>query len=264
MKTFLRKIFVLVAVLVATTTVLNLTPSLTPEVSATTCDYFLGMPSWNCNANLEPSNQTEIIDMIVMIAANIFTCITVAAAYLVLGYVIYGGYLYIFSSGDPGKAANGRKTLTRAFIGLAIVAAANIILTTIRVAFGASFTANCLNGAADGCIDEQTLVTNTIGWIIGVAGIVAAIFVVIGGISYITSAGDAGKLQKAKNTILYACIGLVIVGLSQLIVSFVSGIIRDSTSAPAAPEPETSLEVSLPSRLALAEFAKDNNQKGVL
>lgn len=58
-------------------------------------------------------------------------------------------------------------------------------------------------------------------------GVVAVIVIVIGGVSYMTSSGDAGKLQKAKNTILYACIGLVICvlafGIVNLTISIVSG-----------------------------------------
>lgn len=65
---------------------------------------------------------------------------------------------------------------------------------------------------------------------IGIAGVVSAIFLVIGGVGYITSSGDANKLQKSKNTITYALIGLAIVGLSEIIVSVVSGIISNGTT----------------------------------
>ena len=43
----------------------------------------------------------------------------------------------------------------------------------------------------------------------------------IGGVGYMTSSGDAGKVKKAKDTILYGVIGLVIVALSFAIVNFV-------------------------------------------
>ena len=53
------------------------------------------------------------------------------------------------------------------------------------------------------------------------SGIVAVIVIIIGGIGYMTSSGDAGKVKKAKDTILYGVIGLVIVALSFAIVNFV-------------------------------------------
>ena len=54
-----------------------------------------------------------------------------------------------------------------------------------------------------------------------IVGVVAVIMIIIGGLKYITSGGDSGNVTGAKNTILYAVIGLVIVALSQFIVRFV-------------------------------------------
>jgi hypothetical protein len=54
-----------------------------------------------------------------------------------------------------------------------------------------------------------------------VVGVVAVIMIIIGGLKYITSGGDSGNVSGAKNTILYAIIGIVIVALSQFIVRFV-------------------------------------------
>lgn len=54
-----------------------------------------------------------------------------------------------------------------------------------------------------------------------IVGIVAVIMIIIGGLKYITSGGDSGNITGAKNTILYAIIGLVVVALAQFIVRFV-------------------------------------------
>ncbi len=54
-----------------------------------------------------------------------------------------------------------------------------------------------------------------------VVGVVSVIMIIIGGFKYITSNGDSGSVGGAKNTILYAIIGLVIVALAQVIVNFV-------------------------------------------
>ncbi len=56
-----------------------------------------------------------------------------------------------------------------------------------------------------------------------VVGIIAVIMIIIGGVKYITSNGDAGNVTGAKNTILYAIIGLIVVALAQTIVFFVLG-----------------------------------------
>ena len=57
--------------------------------------------------------------------------------------------------------------------------------------------------------------------VIGVIGFVAVAFIIFGGFQYTTSAGDPGKVKKAKDTILYGIIGLVVSMLAYAIVNFV-------------------------------------------
>jgi hypothetical protein len=45
--------------------------------------------------------------------------------------------------------------------------------------------------------------------------------VMIGGVKYITSNGNSEKASSAKDTIMYAVIGLVVVAIAQIIVAFV-------------------------------------------
>ena len=78
-------------------------------------------------------------------------------------------------------------------------------------------------GAATDLYPMIQLILNMVFTIIGV---VAVIMIVIGGVNYTTSQGDSAKVQKAKNTIMYGIIGLVIVLLSFAIVNFVlSGLL---------------------------------------
>lgn len=74
----------------------------------------------------------------------------------------------------------------------------------------------------DGCPSDLYAVfkniTNTVLYIVG---IVAIIMLIIGGIKYVVSGGDAKKVTDAKNTILYAIIGLIICFLAFAIVNFV-------------------------------------------
>lgn len=203
------------------------------------CRYFLGLVSWDCNLDLKNiKGETDLRERFWTIAGNVATDLTVIAAYLILGYVIYGGYLYICSNGDPGKVATGKKVLAQAFIGLAIVMSANVILNGVRIALGGDFSKQCVtidNGSGSittECYKMGTagnMVTSVIQWVVGIAGLVAVVFVVFGGISYITSSGDPQKTQQAKNIILYALIGLVLVALAEIITAFVSNLIRTST-----------------------------------
>ncbi|MBQ1387623.1 hypothetical protein IIY68_02450 [Candidatus Saccharibacteria bacterium] len=76
----------------------------------------------------------------------------------------------------------------------------------------------------DGSTDAlPTAIVNILSAIIGVAGLVSVVYIIIGGVQYMTSSGDASKVEKAKKTILYACIGLIVCALSFVIVNFVIG-----------------------------------------
>jgi hypothetical protein len=61
-------------------------------------------------------------------------------------------------------------------------------------------------------------VINIFSWIVG---IVAVIMIIVGGFRYVTAGGDSNNVSSAKNTIIYAIIGLIIVAMAQFIVQFV-------------------------------------------
>jgi cytochrome bd-type quinol oxidase subunit 2 len=78
----------------------------------------------------------------------------------------------------------------------------------------------CVDGAGAET-DVTTLVedvVNIFSWVVGIASV---IMIMVGGFKYITSQGDSGNVSSAKNTILYAIIGLVVVAFAQIIVQFV-------------------------------------------
>ena len=67
--------------------------------------------------------------------------------------------------------------------------------------------------------------TNTVGTVLGIAfaiiGALAVLFIVVGGFRLTWSQGDPQKIAKARMTILYAVIGLVIAILAEVIVGVV-------------------------------------------
>ena len=54
-------------------------------------------------------------------------------------------------------------------------------------------------------------------------GVIALAFIVYGGFRYIMSRGDEREVETAKNTITYAVIGIIVIGLAYAIVTFVVG-----------------------------------------
>jgi len=77
------------------------------------------------------------------------------------------------------------------------------------------------------CGDKGTGISTVVKAVINilsvVVGVVAVVMLIIGGLKYITSAGDTSGIASAKNTVIYALVGLVIVAMAQSIVYFVMG-----------------------------------------
>ncbi len=71
--------------------------------------------------------------------------------------------------------------------------------------------------------DPQSMIQIVINILLTIIGIIAVIMIVVGGIRYTLSNGNASQLKEAKDTILYAVIGLIIAIMSYAIVNFVLG-----------------------------------------
>jgi hypothetical protein len=78
-----------------------------------------------------------------------------------------------------------------------------------------------------GDLSVAEVLTNLINWVLGFTAAVAVLFLIIGGLQYITSSGNKDRAEGAKKTILYAVIGLIVVALSFVIVAFVSRNVGD-------------------------------------
>jgi cytochrome bd-type quinol oxidase subunit 2 len=84
-----------------------------------------------------------------------------------------------------------------------------------------------VGGSSGACTGTQaadslsTLVKNILNVFSWVVGIVAVIMIIIAGFRYIVSGGESGGVTGAKNAILFAIVGIVIVAIAQIIVQFV-------------------------------------------
>jgi uncharacterized membrane protein len=91
------------------------------------------------------------------------------------------------------------------------------------------------------CPDETSTFNNLIRTVLiflsAIVGAVAVIMLIVGGFRYITSGGNSENVTKAKNTIIYALIGLVIVALAQIVVQFVLNKTATAANPPPPPPP---------------------------
>lgn len=116
------------------------------------------------------------------------------------------------------------------FIGLILLATVFSVSSVSAQEIFTNAKQEACKGAAldDGgkCNDQAgTTLTETLANVIELlsvlVGIIAVIMIIVGGLRYVLSSGDSGRVGSAKNTIIFALIGLVFVALAQLIVRFV-------------------------------------------
>jgi len=69
--------------------------------------------------------------------------------------------------------------------------------------------------------DLISVINNISNTLLLLVGVVAMLFLIIGGFQYIVSAGNAETIQKAKTTIMYAVIGIIVTLLSWAVVNFI-------------------------------------------
>jgi len=129
----------------------------------------------------------------------------------------------------PAALIGGTAMAAASNSGNSLCAGADLAVPTTD-ANGNVTSTNCATSnsqSADKVTKLVTLAVNIFSWVIGVVAVFAIIY---GGFKYITSAGESGGVTSAKNTILYAIIGLVIVALAQVIVRFVLGNVTGSVT----------------------------------
>lgn len=111
------------------------------------------------------------------------------------------------------------------------------LLTSLAVVVAPNYV-NAEDNASDevcksigGCVDDegknlgeesiQGVVKTIINVISAIAGIIAVIMIVVGGLKFVTAGGSSESVSSAKNTIIYAIVGLIVIAFAQAIVRFV-------------------------------------------
>lgn len=131
-------------------------------------------------------------------------------AYLALFFVMYGGFQYLTSSGNPDQASKGRSTILNAIIGLVIAA-------------GSTAVVNKFSTIAAGASTAEGVLANVFDIAYYIAGIIAVLVIIISGFKFAVGGDDPSSITKAKNSILYAVIGLIIIISAFAITNYVFG-----------------------------------------
>jgi hypothetical protein len=105
-------------------------------------------------------------------------------------------------------------------------AAAGCDVNTLTIESGAS----CSQGtsAKSNLFGNGGIFTTVANTLIFLVGAISVIFLIIGGLRYVVSNGDAKAVEGAKNTILYAIVGVVVAVISYALVAFVISALNKS------------------------------------
>lgn len=109
---------------------------------------------------------------------------------------------------------------------LAVVAVATFLVTpvlssSVHAAPKDQLIAGAGTGNTGGGGDLTVYIKNIVNILLFVVGAVAVLMIVIGGLRYVTSGGDSTSVTSAKNTVLYAVVGLIVAAAAYAIVNFV-------------------------------------------
>lgn len=132
-------------------------------------------------------------------------------------FVLYGGFRYVTSQGNPENTKAAWGTIFNALVGLVVAVAATEIVNFIGNKLGGSET---VNGLPNIVADSNT-VTDVLNIFFAVLGAIAVIMIVFGGWKYVISRGEAQATAQAKDTILYALIGLAVCLFASAVVNVV-------------------------------------------
>lgn len=202
----------------------------------------------NANSDFGIAEGVTDVKPVIISAINVVLSLVGLIAIIML---IYGGFLYLTSAGEEKQTEKAKHTILYAIIGLIVIglaavivnfvigifsgsgrakAAVNFLVGSPAFAQGFKIVTDAPEGIPTGSLTD--IILKVVNVFLGLVGLIAAIFLIYGGLLYITSAGDDKQTENAKHTILYAIVGLIVIGLAAVMVNFVIGIFGGGGPAP--------------------------------
>jgi cytochrome bd-type quinol oxidase subunit 2 len=112
-----------------------------------------------------------------------------------------------------------------------------LLFSSVSLAFAQLSVGGILNGFEGTEGDLSDFIVTILDWIIGFAGVVCVVMIIVGGYSYMTAGGDESKVKDASKTLTNAIIGLVICFIAVILVNFVLDNFLKSSTQPTPPTP---------------------------
>jgi len=140
---------------------------------------------------------------------------------LALVFIVIGAVLYITSAGDDGRMKTAKGAITASMIGLALGIAAPSFLKQIGDVLGWGAVTSSLP-AGTRTLTEIAL--SVLQFLLSIVGILGIIMLVIGGLAYLTSAGNEERADSGKKIVTYAIIGIAVALAALIIVTQIAAL----------------------------------------
>jgi hypothetical protein len=129
-----------------------------------------------------------------------------------LVFIVIGAVLYVTSAGNDKQIEMAKNAILAAMIGLALGIAAPTFLREISVILGWGVPAEVSTS-----LTLAQILLNVLNFLLGIVGVLAIIMLVVGGVMYLTSGGDEGRIETGKKIVIWSIVGIT-VALSALII----------------------------------------------
>ncbi len=136
--------------------------------------------------------------------------------------IVVGGVQMIASAGSPDAVKAAKSKITNAIMSLVVLISMRAILALVSIGAGTQeFFGVTIAGAGEKLDSVSALIVAIINFTLFLGGGLAVIFIIVGALRYIGSGGNQTNLQKAKATLTYAILGLIVSISALAIVNFI-------------------------------------------
>lgn len=157
----------------------------------------------------------SITTVLVRIIRYLFAFIAAIAAI----FILVAGYQYVLAAGNPEKIEKAKMGLTWSIGGFVLAVSSYAIVNLVQITLKSKHTVSQVIGSHTGPQNAGATVEQIANLLFIFAGAAGVFFLILGGYRYVISQGNQDNIEKAKLTILYSVIGLIVVFMSVAIFS---------------------------------------------
>ncbi|MEK7520013.1 MAG: hypothetical protein AAB581_02095 [Patescibacteria group bacterium] len=166
-----------------------------------------------------PPTQTTTFAELVCSVTNLISRQLLPPLAVLMTLVV--GFLFLMSGGDPGKAANAKKTLMFTALGVVALLLAPAIVALIADLLNTSLPSSAACGSAYATNTIITAFLNLVNWFSWLVALAAVVMGLYGGFLFITARDDPARAAKARQVLAATIIGIAVAIAAFSIISIV-------------------------------------------